>query len=94
METELFQAVTAGDMAKVKELVKAETPETIDKVDFYGYTALHAAAENGRAEAIPLLLAAGANIDAATYDATFTSLHHALAQVGAILVNHHNYAQP
>ena len=80
METELFAAVEAGDMDKVKELVKKETKDTIDQVDFYGYTALHAAAEKGRAEAIPLLLAAGANIDRATYDATFTPLHHALAQ--------------
>merc|ERR1712106_687461 len=42
-----------------------ETKETIDQVDFYGYTALHAAA---------------ADINRATYDATFTSLHHALAK--------------
>jgi cytohesin len=80
METELFAAVEAGDLAKVKELLKKETKETIDQVDFYGYTALHAAAEKGRPEMIPLILAAGADINRATYDATFTSLHHAMAQ--------------
>ena len=31
METELFKAVTEGEMAKVKELVKLETKDTIDK---------------------------------------------------------------
>merc|ERR1712071_658152 len=80
METELFAAVTAGEMDRVKELIKKETKETIDQVDFYGYTALHAAAESGRPEMIPLLLDAGADINQATYDATFTSLHHALAK--------------
>merc|ERR1712142_1235893 len=69
-----------GDFEKFKELIKKETKETIDQVDFYGYTALHAAAENGRLEMIPMLLDAGANINQATYDATFTSLHHALAK--------------
>jgi len=80
METELFASVEAGDFDKFKELIKKETKETIDQVDFYGYTALHAAAESGRPEMIPMLLDAGANIDQATYDATFTSLHHALAK--------------
>ena len=56
METELFASVEAGDFDKFKELVKKETKETIDQVDFYGYTALHAAAENGRLEMIPPLL--------------------------------------
>jgi len=79
METELFASVEAGDFEKFKELLKKETKETIDQVDFYGYTALHAAAENGRKDMIPMLLDAGANINQATYDATFTSLHHALA---------------
>merc|ERR1712226_675688 len=65
METELFAACTEGDVAKAKELLKKETKETIDQVDFYGYTALHEA---------------GADINRATYDATFTSLHHALAK--------------
>ena len=32
METELFAAVTAGDLDKVKELLKKETKETIDQV--------------------------------------------------------------
>jgi len=80
METELFAACEVGDLAKVKELLPKETKETIDQVDFYGYTALHAAAENNRVDIIPLLLAAGADINRATYDATFTSLHHALAK--------------
>jgi len=80
METELFASVEAGDLEKFKELIKKETKETIDQVDFYGYTALHAAAESGRPEMIPMLLDAGADINAATYDATFTSLHHALAK--------------
>ena len=56
METELFASVEAGDLDKFKELIKKETKETIDQVDFYGYTALHAAAENGRLEMIPMLL--------------------------------------
>lgn len=80
METELFAATEAGDIAKVKELLKKETKETIDQVDFYGYTALHAAAESNHPDLIPLLLEAGANINRATYDATFTPLHHALAK--------------
>lgn len=52
----MFASVEAGDFDKFKELVKKETKETIDQVDFYGYTALHAAAENGRLEMIPPLL--------------------------------------
>jgi len=80
METELFASVEAGDLDKFKELIKKETKETIDQVDFYGYTALHAAAESGRPEMIPMLLDAGADINRATYDATFTALHHALAK--------------
>merc|ERR1711872_592367 len=80
METELFASVEAGDLDKFKELIKKETKETIDQVDFYGYTALHAAAESGRPEMIPILLDAGADINRATYDATFTALHHALAK--------------
>merc|ERR1712209_118618 len=66
--------------AKAKELLKKETKETIDQVDFYGYTALHAACEAGHADLIVPLLEAGADINRATYDATFTSLHHALAK--------------
>ena len=56
METELFASVEAGDLDRFKELIKKETKETIDQVDFYGYTALHAAGENGRLEMIPMLL--------------------------------------
>ena len=56
METELFASVEAGDLDKFRELIKKETKETIDQVDFYGYTALHAAAENGRLEMIQPLL--------------------------------------
>merc|ERR1711971_855922 len=80
METELFAACTEGDVSKAKELLKKETKETIDQVDFYGYTALHAACEAGHADLIVPLLEAGADINRATYDATFTSLHHALAK--------------
>ena len=43
-------------MDKFKDLIKKETKETIDQVDFYGYTALHAAAENGRLDMITPLL--------------------------------------
>merc|ERR1712180_500995 len=80
METELFAACTEGDVAKAKELLKKETKETIDQVDFYGYLALHAAAEAGHADLIVPLLDAGADINRATYDATFTALHHSLAK--------------
>jgi len=80
METELFAACTEGDVAKAKELLKKETKETIDQVDFYGYTALHAACESGHPDLILPLLEAGADINRATYDATFTSLHHAIAK--------------
>jgi len=73
-------ACTAGDLAKTKELLKKETKETIDQVDFYGYTGLHMACENGHPDLIVPLLEAGANIDRATYDATFTALHHAIAK--------------
>merc|ERR1711892_1147331 len=65
METELFASVEAGDFDKFKELIKKETKETIDQVDFYGYTALHAAAESGRPEMIPMLL--GENVVFALY---------------------------
>jgi len=80
METELFAAVEAGDVGRFQELIKKETKETIDQVDFYGYTALHAAGENGRTEMVGPLLDAGANIDRADYAATFTAVHHALAK--------------
>merc|ERR1712203_608826 len=59
METELFAACTEGDVAKAKELLKKETKETIDQVDFYGYTALHAACEAGHADLIIPLLEGG-----------------------------------
>ena len=36
METELFSAVTAGDLEKAKELLKKETKETIDQVRWAG----------------------------------------------------------
>ena len=52
----MFASVEAGDLDRFKELIKKETKETIDQVDFYGYTALHAAAENGRLEMIQPLL--------------------------------------
>jgi hypothetical protein len=35
METPLFIAVSAGNLAEVKELVKKETKETIDAVVFH-----------------------------------------------------------
>ena len=48
METELFASVEAGDFDKFKELIKKETKETIDQVDFYSYTALPLAAVQDR----------------------------------------------
>jgi ankyrin repeat protein len=60
---DLFAAVCAGDVERVREILDA-TPESARSRDSEGATALHYAAENGHREIVALLLDAGAAINA------------------------------
>lgn len=50
--------------------------------DNFGYTALHYAARQNHADAVRILLAAGATVDAATYAGSVTALHRAASMGG------------
>jgi hypothetical protein len=59
---ELFEAVSAGDLARVKEILE-RAPEAANAVDEEGATALHLAALHGQREMVRALVAAGADIN-------------------------------
>ena len=59
----VFEAATFGDLDRLTELL-AEDPELVDAVSGDGFTPLHLAAFFGQADAVRLLLARGAQVDA------------------------------
>jgi hypothetical protein len=61
--SEIHDAAVAGDLAKVKTLLK-ENPELISSEDNHGWTPLHCAVKNGRIDIVELLLANKANVHA------------------------------
>jgi ankyrin repeat protein len=64
----LMYAAAAGDIPVLQQLL-AELGNSAFGADYSGWTALHAAADSGQAQAIELLLAAGADVNAvAAYD--------------------------
>jgi ankyrin repeat protein len=63
---DLFMAIRAGDVARVKEL--AAQGEDVTKPDADGWTALHLAAYDGRDQVVRALMQLGAALDAPTRD--------------------------
>jgi ankyrin repeat protein len=60
---EIHDAAKAGDLAKVKALLK-ENPKLVLSKDKEGWTPLHVAAENGCKDVVELLLASKADVNA------------------------------
>jgi ankyrin repeat protein len=71
----IFDAVRAGDLARVRELLDGD-PQLAHATDENNSTPLHHAAARGRAEVAALLLERGADIDAREEDGE-TPLHYA-----------------
>jgi ankyrin repeat protein len=70
---EIHEAANAGDLAKVKALLK-DNPDLVSSKDSYGLTPLHYAAWQGHKEVAELLLIAKADINAKANDGR-TPLH-------------------
>lgn len=62
MSQQLIEAVNAGDVARVRDLIAQGAD--VDARDAYGATALMNAAHSGNLEMVETLLAAGAEVDA------------------------------
>jgi ankyrin repeat protein len=60
---EIHNAAKAGDLAKVKTLLK-ENPELVSSKDDRGNAPLHMAVISGKKDMVELLLATGADVDA------------------------------
>ena len=86
----IHQAALDGDTAKLKELLQSN-PKLVNVADYDKNTPLLLAAMHGRAGAVSLLLADGANINA-TNTAGMTALHLAAKQgyldVVKVLLSH------
>ena len=77
--TTVHDAATAGDVARLAQLVAAD-PGAASTPGPDGWTPLHLAAHYGRTEAVRLLLERGANVRAVSANATAnTPLHAGLA---------------
>jgi TonB family protein len=63
--SEIHDAARNGDFQKIKALLK-ENPELVSIKDEYGYTPLHLAARKGQKDAVEMLLANKAEINAKT----------------------------
>lgn len=74
----LWRATQSGDLEQLKSILKASGdggPSTqVNSKSLYGRTALHMAAEAGNADAMAVLLEAGADVEANTDDG-LTALH-------------------
>ncbi|KHN74990.1 Acyl-CoA-binding domain-containing protein 6 [Toxocara canis] len=81
---EWFSAVTAGNIGKVAEMLKANNELLVER-DENQVTALHHAADRGNVELIECLLKAGADLRIQDYDGQ-TPLHYAVlcSQHGAV----------
>lgn len=73
--TEIHEAVRAGNVTKVRQLL-AEAPAFVNEKDLLGDTPLHLAAQTGNTNLAELLLAAKANVNAKA-NANWTALHWA-----------------
>jgi ankyrin repeat protein len=62
--SELIEAASGGDVARVATLLEGPHPPPVEAQDSYGYTALIRAAINGHSEAVALLLRRGAAVEA------------------------------
>ena len=87
----LHHAARAGSVAQLLRLLSqpiALPPDSAAEADEFntGSTALHIAAWNGHCEAIGVLLAAGADIDALTTKSKWTPLYHAARNGQAVAV--------
>lgn len=71
-DTRVADAAMAGNRAQVRTLIQQKVDVNVAQGD--GATALHWAAANGDAEMVKALLAAGANVNAATRDGAITPL--------------------
>jgi hypothetical protein len=60
----LFEALFVGDNAKVHGLLQSSDPGQLSHTRPCGFTTLHAALVGGCAAALPVLVAAGASLDA------------------------------
>jgi len=68
-------ACEAGDLDKVKGLIKSVN---IDETDECGYTGLHLAAEYGHEKVVDELMGAGAKLDCLVFDSYLLPLHMAI----------------
>jgi tetratricopeptide (TPR) repeat protein len=74
---EIHDAVKAGDLAKVKALIK-DNPKLVSSRDDFSKTPLHIAAQEGHKDVVELLLAKGAEVNAVDFFG-FTPLYLAQA---------------
>jgi len=70
---DIFEAVRAGDVAKVEELLE-KNPELVNAKNYVDCTPLYIAAENGNREMIDLLISRGAEVNVQATDG-YTTLH-------------------
>jgi ankyrin repeat protein len=61
--TPFFDAVEAGDLTRVKELL-ASDPALVRSETFMGYTGLHLAVRSNNSNMVQFLIKAGANVNA------------------------------
>jgi ankyrin repeat protein len=92
-ETQLLSAALQGDIASLRAALKAgASPSARQPVTKDGWTALSCAVLSGQEEAVQLLLAAGAEVNAFCLDGT-TALHKACLwghlAIAALLLAHH-----
>ncbi|MBX5496613.1 MAG: ankyrin repeat domain-containing protein, partial [Bryobacteraceae bacterium] len=78
--SDLHHAARAGDLEKVKALLREGAP--VNARDSLGGTALHDAAWAGEREVVEALLDAGADVNAEHTEAGSTPLHY------AVITNH------
>jgi len=64
----IYEAAEAGDLAKVKALLKVEPDLVSSKDTTHGWTPLHSAANTGHKKVVELLLANHADVDCRTHD--------------------------
>lgn len=93
MEKEIIKAAKKGDSAKLKELLALQ-PNLLNARDADDSTPLHCAAWKGHVEAVGILLAAGADVNAVNQNGHWgpTPLHAAAhgnqAPVAELLIQH------
>jgi len=91
-EAQLLTAALQGDLARMRvALADGASPNERQSGSKEGWTALNCAVMSGNAEAVRLLLAAGAEVNAVCFDGT-TALHKAClwghVYIAALLIEH------